>query len=64
MLVLMIAFDSYLTSLIIVGYNEGSILNIKLGSIPIEDFGYLLVVILLVPALFNKFHHAKEKRRK
>jgi lycopene cyclase domain-containing protein len=59
MLVSMLLFDSYLTRLPIVMYNNVSILSIKLGSIPIEDFGYLVAVVILVPALFEKFDNEK-----
>ena len=59
MLLTMLVFDSYLTRLPIVMYNNVSILNVKLGSIPIEDFGYLVAVIILVPALFEKFDNEK-----
>ena len=40
-------------------YNNVSMLNLKLGSIPIEDFGYLVAVVILVPALFEKFDNEK-----
>ena len=59
MLLTMLIFDSYLTRLPIVMYNNVSILNVKLGSIPIEDFGYLFAVVILVPALFEKFNNEK-----
>lgn len=59
MLLTMLIFDSYLTRLPIVMYNNVSILNVKLGSIPIEDFGYLFAVVILVPALFEKFDNEK-----
>lgn len=59
LLIAMLIFDSYLTSLPIVMYNSKSILGIKIGSIPIEDFGYLVAVILLVPALFEYFKSNK-----
>ena len=59
MLTAMLVFDSYLTSLPIVMYNSISTLNIKLGSIPVEDIGYLIAVIVLIPALFEKFNNEK-----
>ena len=55
----MVVFDSYLTRIPIVMYNNVSMLNLKLGSIPIEDFGYLVAVVILVPALFEKFDNEK-----
>lgn len=59
MLLAMVVFDSYLTRIPIVMYNNVSMLNLKLGSIPIEDFGYLVAVVILVPALFEKFDNEK-----
>lgn len=56
----MLIFDTYLTALPIVMYNSKSVLPFRLGSIPIEDFSYLIAVIILVPALFDKFHHDKK----
>lgn len=56
----MIVFDTYLTSLPIVLYNGNSILGLRVGSIPIEDFGYLIVVVVLIPALFELFSNEKD----
>lgn len=56
MLIMMLFFDTYLTSLPIVMYNNSLTLGIKIGSIPIEDFGYLVAVIILIPALYEKFN--------
>ncbi len=55
LLIMMLIFDTYLTALPIVWYNNKSILGLKLGTIPIEDFGYLIASIILVPALFKFF---------
>lgn len=56
MLIMMLFFNTYLTSLPIVMYNNSLTLGIKIGSIPIEDFGYLVAVIILIPALYEKFN--------
>jgi lycopene cyclase domain-containing protein len=40
----MLIFDGYLTALPIVLYNSKSVLAFRLGSIPLEDFSYLIVV--------------------
>lgn len=58
--VCMIVFDTYLTGLPIVLYNSNSILGLKVGTIPIEDFGYLIVLVVLAPALFELFSNEKE----
>ncbi len=59
----MLVFDGYLTALPIVEYNKNLVLGIYVGSIPIEDFGYLLVVILLGPALFERFIQNEERKK-
>lgn len=51
---LMLGFNTYLTALPIVVYNMNSILNIRIFTFPIEDIGYLVAVVLLLPALYNR----------
>lgn len=63
LVLLMLLFDSYLTALPIVEYNKSLVGGLYIGSIPLEDFGYLIVVVLLGPALFDKFI-SDEKRKK
>jgi hypothetical protein len=58
---LMLGFNTYLTALPIVVYNMNSILNIRIITFPIEDIGYLVAVVLLLPALYNKL--CDEQRR-
>ena len=53
-LVAMLIFNTYLTALPIVVYNMNSILGIKIFTFPIEDIGYLIMVLLLLPPLFEK----------
>ena len=59
LLLAMLIFDTYLTKLPIVMYNNSSILGIRIGTIPIEDFSYLIAAVLLVPALFEYFRISK-----
>ncbi len=47
--------NGYLTARPVVIYNEAYQLGIRLGSIPIEDFGYGFALILLVTILYEKF---------
>lgn len=56
LLLLTLIFDFYLTSLPIVIYNNNSILNIKIATIPIEDFSYTIAVAIIVPSLFKYFN--------
>jgi len=64
LLTAMLIFDSYLTSLPIVLYNTNSLLGIKIGSIPLEDFSYLIVVVVLIPALFEYFIKRDNDKKK
>ena len=61
---LMLGFNTYLTALPIVVYNMNSILNIRIITFPIEDIGYLVAVVLLLPALYNKLcdEHRRDKK--
>ncbi|MEI8072851.1 MAG: lycopene cyclase domain-containing protein [Candidatus Saccharibacteria bacterium] len=49
----MILFDNYLTTIPIVMYNSNHILGVKLGSIPIEDFSYLIAAVIIVPVVYE-----------
>ena len=59
----MIVFNTYLTSLPIVMYNTSSITGVYLSSFPIEDIGYLIVIVLLVPPLFEYFSNEKTRKK-
>jgi len=63
MLIMMLLFDTYLTSVPIVMYNSSLILSLKVGSIPIEDFGYLVSVIILIPALYEHFVNEEQLKK-
>ena len=56
----MIIFNTYLTALPIVVYNMNSIIGVKIITFPVEDFGYLVVALIILPALFDKL--SKEER--
>lgn len=62
-LIAMLVFNTYLTSLPIVVYNTSSILGVYVSSFPIEDFGYLIAVIMIVPALFEHFSNEKPAKK-
>lgn len=51
---LMLIFNTYLTSLPIVVYNMNSILGLKIITFPVEDIGYLIAVVALLPLLYEK----------
>jgi len=57
--VVMIIFNTYLTALPIVVYNMNSILGVKIITFPIEDFGYLIMALLILPPLFEKLSNEK-----
>ena len=52
-------FDFYLTALPIVLYNSNSITQLKILTIPIEDFSYTIAAVILVPSLFKYFNAKK-----
>ena len=49
----MLIFNTYLTALPIVRYNSERILAWRLGTIPLEDFAYLAVALVLAPSLYT-----------
>lgn len=59
----MLVFNTYLTSLPIVMYNTSSVAGVYLSSFPIEDIGYLIVAVLLVPSLFEHFSNEKISKK-
>ena len=60
----MIIFNTYLTALPIVVYNMNSIIGIKVITFPIEDIGYLLMALALLPPLFEKLSDEERKNNK
>ncbi|MEI6741608.1 MAG: lycopene cyclase domain-containing protein [bacterium] len=60
----MLVFNTYLTALPIVVYNTNSILNIRILTFPIEDLGYLVVAVLVLPGLFNKLCNEDKSHKK
>ena len=61
---LMLGFNTYLTALPIVVYNMNSILNIRIITFPLEDLGYLIAVVLLLPGLYNKLCDGQRRAKK
>lgn len=53
MLVLTALFDNLIVAAGIVGYDESKLLGVRIGVIPIEDFAYTVVAILLVPTIWK-----------
>ncbi|MEO0049295.1 MAG: hypothetical protein RL556_627 [Actinomycetota bacterium] len=47
-----LVFDNFIVGAGIVSYDPSKILNFKLLYAPVEDFGYLVVAVFLVPALW------------
>lgn len=61
---LMLVFNTYLTALPIVVYNMNSILNIRIITFPVEDVGYLIAVVLLLPGLYEKLCDEQRRAKK
>ena len=53
MLILTAVFDNLIILAGIVGYDETKLLGISVGVVPIEDFSYTVVAVLLVPAIWK-----------
>jgi len=53
--VLILLFNGYLTARPIVMYDDRYQLGVKIGTIPIEDFGYGFSLLLLATMLYEKF---------
>lgn len=51
-------FDSILTGLPVILYNKATLLGIKIGTIPIEDFSYVFVAAFL-PAMCKKIYERR-----
>ncbi|MFM6980162.1 MAG: lycopene cyclase domain-containing protein [Micrococcales bacterium] len=48
-------FDNIIVGAGIVAYDESKILGWRLLTAPIEDFGYVIVGVWLIPALYRYF---------
>jgi len=48
-----IIVDGILTSLPVVEYNSAHILNIRIMNIPVEDFSYLFLMLLMVTTIYE-----------
>lgn len=56
LLLLTAVFDNILTIIPIVTYVPDSILGLHIGTSPVEDFGYTLAAVILIPALSRRFY--------
>lgn len=59
----MLVFNTFLTALPIVVYNTSSILGVRILTFPIEDIGYLVAVVVLLPGLYEKLCHEKNSNK-
>jgi lycopene cyclase domain-containing protein len=53
MLVLTAVFDNLIIAAGIVDYDDSKLIGLDIGLVPIEDFAYTVVAILLVPAIWK-----------
>jgi len=51
--------NGFLTSLPVVKYNSAHIMNIRILNIPIEDFSYLFLMLLMVITIYEAFKKAR-----
>ena len=54
-LLVSLVFDNIIVGLKIVDYDPDKILGLRVPIAPIEDFGYTIVGVILVPVLWNFF---------
>ena len=53
MLILTAVFDNFIILTGIVDYDPAKLMGIYVGVVPIEDFAYTVVAVLLVPAIWR-----------
>lgn len=53
MLLLTAVFDNLIVASGIVAYDESKLLGIKILTVPVEDFAYTIVAVLLIPAIWK-----------
>jgi lycopene cyclase domain-containing protein len=53
MLILTAVFDNFIILAGIVDYDATKLMGIYVGVVPIEDFAYTVVAVLLVPAIWR-----------
>ncbi len=58
----MLVFNTYLTALPIVRYNSERILGIHIGTMPVEDFCYLVVATILTPSLYARLRTKEQSK--
>lgn len=59
-IVLTLIFNSYLTARPVVLYNPEVMTNIRVGTVPIEDFIYGIILVLGVVIVYEKLEHKKD----
>ena len=53
MVVLTMIFDNLIVAAGIVDYDDTKLIGVNIGVVPIEDFAYTVVAVLLVPAIWK-----------
>jgi lycopene cyclase domain-containing protein len=61
LLVMTIVFDNVIVSLRIVAYDPALISGARIGTIPIEDLGYAVGAVVLLPSLWVLFTRTPER---
>jgi len=55
LLIVTAVFDNVIVASGVVAYEESKILGLRIISAPLEDFGYAIVGVWLIPALWSYF---------
>jgi lycopene cyclase domain-containing protein len=61
--VLTAAFDSMMIAADLFRYDTGSLTGLRVFLVPVEDFAWPLVAVLVLPALWELLGHATQKTR-
>lgn len=62
LLVLTAIFDNVIVGLGIVEYTPSKILGLYIGLVPVEDFFYSIVAVILIPTIWNKLGATKRAK--
>ena len=62
LLVLTAVFDSMIVGLGIVDYDTTKLLGIYIGNAPIEDFFYAVLVVMVVPMVWDKLGEYSDRK--
>ena len=57
-----LVFDGYLTARPVISYNPRFLLGVRLWHIPVEDFGYCLIIVTTVILMWELLERVGDRR--